>query len=158
MTCRHHYHWCQHQSSGCSLQESTRGYEGNKHGPPNYDWHRHHKPACVDIYMYTYTHTYTQMLERNVSNASRKDEGQWEYKEVHLLRGEEKQGNKTVMSSQESADGTHTYTQVQRDKRESVKQIKPSLLLFIPCFVQRRPPFTSSLPHQHLSGKRVINV
>lgn len=117
MTCHHHYHWCQHQSSGCSLQESTRGYEGNKHGPRNYDWHRHHKPACVDIYMYTYTHTYTQMLERNVSNASRKDEGQWEYKEVHLLRGEEKQGNKTVMSSQESADGTHTYTSSERQKR-----------------------------------------
>lgn len=26
--------------------------------------------------------------------------------------GEEKQGNKTVMSSQEFADGTHTYMQV----------------------------------------------
>lgn len=51
---------------------------------------------------------------RNVRNARRKDEGQWEYKEVHLLggEGEEKHGNKTVMSSQEFADGTHTYTQV----------------------------------------------
>lgn len=83
--------------------------------------------------------------------------GNWN-KEVHLLRDKEKQGNKTVMSSQESADGTHTYKQVQRHKGESVKQIKPSLLLFIPGFVQRRPPFTPPLPRQHLSGKRVINV
>ncbi len=70
-----------------------------------------------------------------------------------------KRGNRGKAAvSQESADGTHTYTQVQRDKRESVKQIKPSLLLFIPGFVQRRPPFTSPQPRQHLSGKRVINV
>lgn len=55
VTCRHHYHWCQHQSSGCSLQESTRGYEGNKHGPPNYDWHRHHKPIYVHIHSHIHT-------------------------------------------------------------------------------------------------------
>lgn len=72
------------------------------------------------LHAHKHLHTCTDTW-RNVRNAGRKDEGQWEYKEVHLLRGEEKQGNKTVTSSQEFADGTHTYTQVERDKRESVR-------------------------------------
>lgn len=74
--------------------------------------------------LHTHTHTHVHACtdtSRNVRNARRKDEGQWEYKEVQLLRDEEKQGHKTVMSSQEFADGTHTYTQVEGDKRESVR-------------------------------------
>lgn len=142
----HCHHGFQHQSTGHFLQK--KGEIRKKTLRIAQVMTQTHKPSF-------YVHT---LSWRNVSNASRKDEGQWEYKEVHLFTGEDKQGNKTIMSRAKNLLMAHIYIHARFERQKWAGPADKAITSFHLWFCPEASPFSPLHCPAHACQVRVINV
>lgn len=107
----------------------------------------------------SHLHTCTDTW-RNVRNARRKDEGQWEYKEVHLLGGGGGGKNRAIKPSCQAKNllMAHIHIRKLSETKENLSHraiASPFYAWFCP---ESSPLHLSSAPPTHVRRERVINV